>query len=123
MTLIATVLAATAPLSSARAATPSPFSCRYIFSAWQTGFTADLFVTNNGPTVDGWTARWTFEAPTQLLTVWSADMNQSTQHEAVATPMPWNKVIYSGSMVAFGWTAMAPKTGVPTDISINGMPC
>ena len=120
--LIAALLAATAA-APAHAAVPSPFTCRYMLNAWQGGFTADLFIFNNGPAVDGWTAHWTFQEPTQLLGVWAAKMEQPSPHEMVAMPMPWNKIIGGGSMVVFGWTAFAPKTEVPTDITINGLPC
>ncbi|HZM76289.1 MAG TPA: cellulose binding domain-containing protein [Candidatus Limnocylindrales bacterium] len=121
--LIATLLATTAAVAPAQAALPSPFTCRYVLWPWQGGFSADLFITNNGPAIDGWIVHWTFEEPTQLLGVWSAEMKMPTPHDAVATPMPWNKVLNTGSMVVFGWTAFAPKTEVPDDITVNGIPC
>jgi len=48
---------------------------------------------------------------------------QAGPHDAVATAMPWNKVIGTDSVVTFGWTAIAPATEVPTDITVNGLPC
>jgi len=125
LALIAALLTAFAPPLPAHAAvTPqSQLTCQYLLNTWPTGFTADLLIFNNGPTIDGWTATWTFDTPSQLVAVWSADMNQSTATVAVATPMPWNKIIASGSAVVFGWTALAPKTEVPDDITVNGIPC
>lgn len=117
--MIAALLAAT----PAHAAVPSPFTCHYLVNSWPGGFSADLLIFNNGPTVTGWAAHWTFQEPTQLLGVWSAKMEQPSPHEMVAEPMPWNETIRSGSMVVFGWTALAPKTEVPTDITVNGLPC
>jgi hypothetical protein len=119
--LVAASLAAV-PARAAEAA-PSPFSCRYTFSSWPGGFSADLFITNHGPAVDGWTARWTFDTPTQTTAVWSGWLVQSSPHEAVAGPMSWNSLIRTGSTVVFGWTASAPATEVPTDITVNGLPC
>lgn len=119
----ATVAASLMLAAPAHAAVPSPFTCHYTFIAWQTGFTADLRITNNGPTIDGWTAHWTFKEPTQNLHVWSARMVQPTPHEAVATPESWTSKISTGTWVTFGWTALATSTEVPTDITINGMPC
>ena len=124
VSLIATLLAAT----PAHAAVPqsvqqSQLTCHYLLNPWSGGFSADLLIFNNGPTINGWTARWTFQEPTQLLGVWSAKMEQPSPHEMVAKPLPWNEVIPTGSMVVFGWTAFAAKTEVPTDITVNGIPC
>lgn len=101
----------------------SPFSCRYLFTAWSGGFSAELYIANSGPAVDGWTARWTFETPTQATAVWSGWLIQAGPHDVVAGPMSWNKLIRTGSVVSFGWTASAPATEVPADITINGLPC
>ncbi len=108
----------------AHAAVPPPFTCQYIvLSQWHGGFNADLRITNRGPAIDGWTAHWTFQVPTRNVGVWSAQLVQANPYDAVATPASWIKKIQSGQTVAFGWTALAPSTDVPTDITINGLPC
>jgi hypothetical protein len=121
--LIATLLA-TAPIAPAHAAVPqSQFTCQYLLWPFGSGFSADLVINNSGPTIDGWTVHWTFKEPTQLVSVWSAEMKMPTPNDAIATPLPWTKVIPSGAAVIFGWTAFAAKTEVPTDITVNGQPC
>jgi Cellulose binding domain len=121
--LTASLIAASVTAAPARAAEPSPFSCRYHFAAWPRGFSAELLIRNNGPAVDTWTAHWTHETPTQLELVWNARMTQLGPQEMVATPMPWNVSIPTNGWVGFGWTARATETEVPTDITINGLPC
>jgi hypothetical protein len=114
-------LPAAAPARAAEVS--SPFSCHYTFVAWQGGFSADLWITNSGPEVDGWTARWTFDTPTRATAVWAGWLIQPGPHEAVAGPMSYNRIIRTGSMVGLGWTAMAAATEVPEDITVNGLPC
>lgn len=117
-------LIAMSPAAASHAAeVSSPFSCRYTFASWPGGFSADLFIANSGPDVDGWTARWTFDTPTQTTQVWSGWLIQTGPHSAVAGPVSWNKLIRTGGVVGFGWTANAAKTEVPKDITINGLPC
>jgi hypothetical protein len=122
--LIVALAAAPAP-AAASAAAPAPGSvtCRYELFAWQGGFTADLFITNNGPTIDGWAVHWTFETDTRVTGVWSSTIYQASPLDAVAVPAPWTRVIPTGRTTAFGWNALAAATEVPTDLTINGVPC
>jgi hypothetical protein len=98
-------------------------TCRYTFSAWSGGFSADLAMANSGPAIDGWEARWSFAIPTQATGVWSAQLVQATPTQMVATPAVWNKKIPTGGVVSFGWTATAISTEVPSDITVNGQRC
>ncbi|MGI5176404.1 cellulose binding domain-containing protein [Dactylosporangium sp. CA-152071] len=113
------------PLASpASAAAPAgDFSCDYRFFAWDGGFVADLTITNHGPAIDGWTARWTFSTATGNLGVWQARMEQPNPFAVTATNMPYNAVIDTGRSVRFGWTASAAATEAPHDLTVNGLPC
>jgi endoglucanase len=104
-------------------AAASPVTCQYSLVQWPGGFSADLAITNNGPTINGWFTHWTVDAPTTLGGVWQAVMWMPTPRDMVATNTPSNAVIPTGARVSFGWTAIAPSTDVPTDITVNGMPC
>lgn len=123
------VLFATA-MSSAASAAPSGVSaglggvtCQYIVTGkWSGGFAADLRIVNNGPTIDGWTVRWTAPVPTSGVVGWSARMTQQGS-EITAVNMFWNGVVPTGEARMFGWSAVAPSADVPTDITINGSPC
>ena len=127
-TLTAMVL--TAAMSGTASAAPSAaplgqggVTCQYIvLGSWSGGFAADLKIVNHGPTINGWTARWTTPVPTSNVVGWSAWM---TQHgsEIVAVNMWWNAVIRTGETRTFGWSAAAPSADVPTDVTVNGLAC
>lgn len=125
--LVVAVLLSTAVPGTASAApsgaAPGGVTCQYVvLASWGGGFTADLRIVNNGPTINGWTTRWTTLVPTSDVVAWSARM---TQHgsELIAVNMPWNGVIRTGETSAFAWSARAPSDVAPTDITINGAPC
>lgn len=109
--------------AAADPAPAGPFSCDYRFFAWSGGFVADLTVANHGPSVTGWTARWTFRSATGNLTAWQASMRQPDPFTVTATNMSYNAVIDTGRSVRFGWTASAASTEAPTDITVNDVPC
>jgi len=108
--------------ASANAA--SPVTCVYTLTAWNMGFTANLQITNNGPApINGWTVRWTFAVPTAVTSGWSATITDTDGHTVAATNVSYNGVIGSGNSTSFGWSAEAVSTDVPTDLTVNGMPC
>ncbi|MEV0128635.1 cellulose binding domain-containing protein [Dactylosporangium sp. NPDC050688] len=124
----ALAVAAVSPLAwagpaAADAVPAGPFSCDYRFFAWSGGFVADLTVANHGPAVTGWTASWTFRSATGNLTAWQAKMAQPDPFTVTATNESYNAVIGTGRSVRFGWTASAASTEVPSDITVNGVPC
>ncbi|MBB5874404.1 hypothetical protein F4553_007838 [Allocatelliglobosispora scoriae] len=121
--LAALASAVLVPAPAAAATVPPTITCTYRLNTWPGGFSADLVIANSGPAIDGWTARWTFATPTRVMITWAASLTQPSPYENVATPVPWNRVIGTGKSFTFGWTAAAPATEVPTDITINGVPC
>jgi hypothetical protein len=122
--LLTVAVAATVVATAARPAHAAPpVTCQYTFFTWPGGFSADLTVTNEGPAINGWTTHWTLDEPTVLGGVWQAVMSMPTPLEMTATNLSWNAVIATGSRISFGWTASAPTTEVPTDITVNGVPC
>ncbi|MDG6103264.1 cellulose binding domain-containing protein [Dactylosporangium aurantiacum] len=124
--LLLAAVAAVPPLAwagPAAADTVPAFSCDYRFSAWTGGFVADLTVVNHGPAVNGWAARWTFRSATGNLTAWQARMAQPDPFTVTATNESYNALIDAGRSVRFGWTASAASTEVPSDITVNGVPC
>jgi cellulose binding protein with CBM2 domain len=120
--LLAAALAlALLPAAPAHAA--PAISCDYRFSAWSNGFMADLYITNHGPDITGWTARWTFNEPTTNITVWQANLSVRDGREAIATNAVYNGLIRNGQTLSFGWSATAASTSRPADITVNGTPC
>ncbi len=112
------VAAMAGPASAAPAVT-----CSYSFSAWNGGFTANVDIANNGPTINGWTMRWTFGSPTTNIQAWSSIISENSAFEVVATNMSYNGVIPAGTVRSFGWTATAASTTAPASLTINGTAC
>jgi hypothetical protein len=125
--LVAAVASAAFGLPAPAGAAPEPVQCRYVWTpamSWPGGFWADLYVTNrSGAEVNGWSVEWTLTEPTQLGAFWSAAMSQPEPHRMVARNLVWNGRIPDGSTIGFGWTAFAAGTQIPTDITVNGVPC
>lgn len=121
LTAAATLISLTAVARPATAETA--LTCTYtVTSAWTDGFIATVDITNNGPTISGWTVRWTFLTPTSNVVAWSTVITQDG-NQATATNMSWNGTIATGQTISFAWSAAALSTGVPTDLTINGEPC
>jgi hypothetical protein len=118
----ALTVAATATLPAAPAHADGQFGCLYEVWTWPGGFMADLSITNHGPDITGWTARWTFQEPTVNLSTWQAVMSIA-DNKAVASNLSYNGAVLTGQTVSFGWSATAKATSVPDDITINGVPC
>jgi hypothetical protein len=112
------VVAGSTPASAA-----AGVNCQYRFTAWNGGFSADVYIVNNGPTINGWTVHWTFEHPTTVQSTWLATIAQRDPLDVTARNLTWNAVIPTGATTFFGWTAKAAGHTVPTDLTINGTPC
>ena len=99
-------------------------SCRYDLTSWAGGFVAEVWITNNGPAINGWTVRWNFGAPTTVTSVWNAVLTQPEPSSAVATNPAWNGSIGSGQVASFGWSATTVgRATVPDTITLNGVAC
>lgn len=118
----AAALASTAMTAPARAA--AGVSCTYrLLTVWPGGFSANVDIANNGPAIDGWTVRWTFADATTVIQTWNSDLSEPDSRAVTATNRAWNRVIPTGTVSSFGWTALAAATAVPTDLSVNGVSC
>jgi hypothetical protein len=117
--LVAVPFAVPAPASAAAV----DVSCEYWFVTWDGGFVADLTITNHGPAINGWTARWTLRTATGNLSAWQATMEQPSPFAMTATNLRYNAIIDTGRSVRFGWTASAAATEAPADITVNGVAC
>jgi hypothetical protein len=125
------VSAAGALLAAAMAGAPAladtvpAVTCTYIIqNQWFGGFSADIKITNNGPTaINGWTVRWTFGEYTTDLSVWQSSLTVPDGLHATATNASYNATIRSGYATSFGWTARSATASVPTDLTVNGVAC
>ncbi|GAA1764575.1 hypothetical protein GCM10009681_39590 [Luedemannella helvata] len=117
------VLAAVALAPSPAGAATTGVECTYYLSQWRGGFMADILMVNNGPAIDGWTVRWSFAHPTQIGATWNAALTQTPDGVATAVNASWNAVLPTGRSLVFGWSGVAAATEIPTDITVNGVPC
>jgi chitodextrinase len=76
-----------------------------VSNQWDTGFTANVTVTNTGtrPTTS-WKVTWTWAGNQQITNIWSAADSRSGQNETV-TNAGYNGVIPPGGSTSFGFQA------------------
>ena len=115
--------AAATGLAAAPAHADSSISCVYTFQTWPNGFIANLAITNRGPDINGWTAKWTFDVPTTAVVGWGTNLTVRNDREVNAANAVYNASIPSGQTMMFGWSATAASTSVPGDITVNGVRC
>lgn len=110
--------------------TPSPTtgtgSCRvgYSVNQWNTGFTANITVTNlSGTAVNGWRLTWTYPSGQQVTQAWSSVTTQSGA-QVTATNAAWNALIPAGGSAQLGLNGSHTGTNTaPTAFALNGTAC
>jgi cellulose 1,4-beta-cellobiosidase len=76
-----------------------------ITNQWNNGFTANVTVTNTGPTpIKSWTVNWTFPGNQQVSSMWNATGTQTGQSET-ATSMSYNGALAASQSTSFGFQA------------------
>ena len=94
-----------------------------ISSQWNTGFTADVAVTNLGDPVNGWRLTWAFGGAQQLTQAWNASYTQSG-NQVTATNASWNGSLGTGASASFGFNAnYSGANQAPTTFALNGVTC
>ncbi len=92
-------------------------------NSWNTGFTADVKVTNLGTAVSSWTLGWTFSGNQQVTSAWSATVTQSGA-AATATNVGWNGALATGASASFGFQGTYSGVNTaPTAFTFNGVSC
>ncbi|MEW9533908.1 glycoside hydrolase family 11 protein [Microbispora sp. NPDC049125] len=116
--------------SASPSPSPSPTggngACRvsYTKNEWNTGFTADVSITNTGSgTINGWTLTWSFSGGQQVTSGWNAAISQSGS-SVTARNMSYNGSLAPGAGTSFGFqgthTGNNPN---PSAFSLNGSAC
>lgn len=94
---------------------------------WNTGFKADVAVTNtSGEDIGGWTLTWTFADGQQVTGAWNAEVVQSGADVSAGNPeRHWNGTIpANGGRVHFGFQGShSGVNSVPVDFELNGVAC
>lgn len=91
-----------------------------IANQWNSGFVANVTITNNGTPIDGWTLKWHFDGNQQITGSWSSNVTQNGS-EVTVTNAGWNGSIPTGGNVTFGFQASVyGLNDNPTDFVLNG---
>jgi len=93
-------------------------------SAWNTGLTQNITVTNTGTAaVNGWSLSFTLASGQSITNSWNATISPATG-TVKATNLSYNAQIPPGGSTSFGFQANhTGNTAAPTGFSLNGAPC
>ncbi|WP_415878020.1 cellulose binding domain-containing protein [Micromonospora maris] len=90
---------------------------------WNTGFTAEVRVTNRGAALNGWTLTWSFSGNQQVTGGWNAQVTQSGQ-TVTARNAAWNAALPTNGTASFGFQATYSGTNNrPSEFRLNGTTC
>ncbi|MGP4050667.1 extracellular catalytic domain type 1 short-chain-length polyhydroxyalkanoate depolymerase [Streptomyces sp. 2A115] len=112
--------------SSGPAPQPQPGACKVTVttSAWSTGLTASVTITNTGTTpVNGWQLGFTLPAGQTVTNGWGATYTPANG-TVTATNAAYNGTIAPGSGVTIGYQAgHTGNSAAPAAFSLNGTAC
>ncbi len=96
----------------------------YTMSTWDSGFTADISITNTGSSaINGWTLGFTLPSGQSITSGWNATFSPSSG-EVSARNLSYNGTIAPGATVNIGFQAThTGNTAEPTAFTLNGIPC
>jgi cellulose 1,4-beta-cellobiosidase len=119
--LLLGLVSALAAIGTAHAAA----GCKVTYStnSWNTGFTANLTITNLGDPLTSWTLEWDFTGNQHVTQGWSGDFSQSGKHVTVKNAS-WNGGLASGASTSAGFNAGYSGTNdPPASFTLNGTTC
>ena len=93
-------------------------------SAWATGLTANVTVTNTGGSaINGWNLAFSLPAGQTITNGWNATY-APTSGSVVATNVSYNAALAPGASVSLGYQAThSGNSGLPTAYALNGATC
>ncbi|GLW30958.1 cellulose-binding domain-containing protein [Actinoplanes regularis] len=92
-------------------------------NSWNTGFTADVKVTNLGAAITSWTLAWDFPGNQQVTSAWNATVRQ-TGAAVTATSVGWNGTLATGASTSFGFQGTySGSNSSPATFRLNGATC
>ncbi|WFE24220.1 glycoside hydrolase family 6 protein [Solwaraspora sp. WMMD937] len=99
--------------------------CRvnYSVNQWNTGFTANLTVTNLGDPLSSWALEWDYSGNQQITQAWNSEFTQSGNRVTLRNA-PWNGSLGTNASVNPGFNASYSGTNTaPTVFRLNGVAC
>lgn len=118
------LVAGAAVVVAAGPATAAP-ACAvgYRVTQWQTGFTAEITVTNGATALSSWALTWHYTGTQSVTSAWNATVRQSGA-AVTAESLPYNAPLPAGGTVSFGLQGTYTGTNAePTDFALNGVAC
>ncbi|AGZ40766.1 putative glycosyl hydrolase [Actinoplanes friuliensis DSM 7358] len=116
----------TPPTTTSPPANPGTGTCRVAstVSAWNTGLTTIITITNTGTTaVNGWTLGFTLAAGQTIVSGWSAGYSPASG-AVTATDAGYNGVLAPGGSTTIGYQANhTGNAAAPTGFRLNGATC
>ena len=92
-------------------------------SAWNTGMTENLTITNSGAAVNGWRLTFTLGSGQTITNGWNATYSPSSG-AVTATNMSYNASIPGGGSTSIGFQAnQTGNAAAPTAFALNGVTC
>ncbi|MBR7837966.1 PHB depolymerase family esterase [Actinospica durhamensis] len=92
-------------------------------SAWNTGETENLTVTNNGAAVSNWSLVFTLASGQVITQGWNATFSPSSG-QVTATNLSYNGSIPTGGTATLGFNAnQTGNSAAPTAFTLNGVAC
>lgn len=92
-----------------------------VASRWDSGFTADVRITNLGDPVPGWRLTFTFTGAETVAQAWNAAATQ-TGRQVTATNVAHNAALPTGAQTSFGFQG-AGSPATPSAFALNGTAC
>ncbi|MBT3154197.1 glycoside hydrolase family 6 protein [Streptomyces sp. CHD11] len=90
---------------------------------WNTGFTASVTVTNNGPAKSSWAVKWSYAGNQRVTSGWNARVTQSGA-DVTAANESYNGSLATGSSATFGFQgSYSGSNAVPAAFTLDGVTC
>jgi hypothetical protein len=116
----ATVTAALVVAGGASAGAAPACTTTYQVNQWNTGFVAQVAVSNAGAALPNWTLTWTFAGDQRVTSGWNATVAQSGKTVSAAG----TGALPTGGSAQFGFQATYSGTNAtPADFALNGVRC
>jgi Glycosyl hydrolase family 48/Cellulose binding domain/Bacterial Ig domain len=125
LTGIVALATATGTLSAANPAAAAGAGCtvQYSTNDWDTGFTANITLRNEGDPITAWTLTWTFLDAQQVTQGWNGNFTQTGTAVSV-TNMSYNGSLATGASTSLGFNgSKGAANRPPTDFAVNGTRC
>ncbi|MFC4504292.1 MULTISPECIES: glycoside hydrolase family 6 protein [Streptomyces] len=90
---------------------------------WDTGFTANVSVTNNSAAKSSWSVKWAYAGNQKVTSGWNAKITQSGT-AVTANNETYNGTLPTGGSVSFGFQgSYSGSNAIPATFTLDGVTC